>query len=189
MIFARRLTNYKYNAGVAVPLFSLRSEDSCGIGEFLDLKKLADWCVATGLKMIQILPINDTTTDGGWGDSYPYKSISTKALHPIYLNLERVGELKDRKDQKRFQELKKELNAKEYVDYPEVFKAKMWYLHRVFDSMNVQPSAECEKCAASRNMQPSAEDDRFYEFLQKNCEKQLSEAVDYLHSKGIMLKG
>ncbi len=168
------MTNYKYNAGVAVPLFSLRSEDSCGIGEFLDLKKLADWCVATGLKMIQILPINDTTTDGGWGDSYPYKSISTKALHPIYLNLERVGKLKDKKDQKHFEELKKELNAKEYVDYPEVFKVKMWYLRRVFDSMNVQPAAEC---------------DGFYEFLQKNCEKQLTEAVDYLHSKGIMLKG
>ena len=168
--FARRLTNYKYNAGVAVPVFSLRSESSCGIGEFLDLKKLADWCVATGLKMIQILPINDTTTDGGWGDSYPYKSISTKALHPIYLNLERVGELKDKKDQKHFEELKKELNAKEYVDYPEVFKAKMWYLDKVY--------------AQKRGKKPD-----FYEFLQQHCEKQLTEAVEYLHSKGIMLKG
>ena len=167
---ARRLTNYKYNAGVAVPVFSLRSENSCGIGEFLDLKKLADWCVATGLKMIQILPINDTTTDGGWGDSYPYKSISTKALHPIYLNLERVGELKERKDRKRFEELKKELNAKEYVDYPEVFKTKMWYLQKVFDQ--------------KRGRKPD-----FYGFLQMHCEQQLSEAVDYLHSKGIMLNG
>ena len=164
------MTNYKYNAGVAVPVFSLRSESSCGIGEFLDLKKLADWCVATGLKMIQILPINDTTTDGGWGDSYPYKSISTKALHPIYLNLERVGELKEKKDQKHFEELKKELNAKEYVDYPEVFKTKMWYLQKVFDQ--------------KRGRKPD-----FYGFLQMHCEQQLSEAVDYLHSKGIMLKG
>ena len=161
-----------YFSGVAVPIFSLRSDESCGIGEFLDLKKLADWCVATGLKLIQILPINDTTTDGSWDDSYPYKSISTKALHPIYLNVEKVGTLKDEADRLRFQALKKELNAKEFVDYPEVFKAKMWYLHRVFDSMNVQPSA-----------------DGFYEFLQYHCDKQLSEAVDYLHSKGIMLKG
>ena len=164
------MINYKYNAGVAVPVFSLRSESSCGIGEFLDLKKLADWCVATGLKMIQILPINDTTTDGGWGDSYPYKSISTKALHPIYLNLERVGELKDKKDQRHFAELKKELNAKEFVDYPEVFKTKMWYLQKVFDQ--------------KRGRKPD-----FYGFLQMHCEQQLSEAVDYLHSKGIMLKG
>ena len=76
-----------YFAGVAVPVFSLRSDESFGIGEFNDLKKLADWCVMTGLKLIQILPVNDTTTDGGWNDSYPYKSVSTKALHPIYLNL------------------------------------------------------------------------------------------------------
>ena len=159
-----------YHAGVAVPVFSLRSEDSCGIGEFLDLKKLADWCVMTGLKLIQILPINDTTTDGGWGDSYPYKSISTKALHPIYLNLEKVGVLKDEADRQRFKELKKELNTKEFVDYPAVFETKMWYLKKVY--------------AQKRGKKPD-----FYEFLQQQCDKQLSEAVDYLHDRGIMLKG
>ena len=162
--------NLPYHSGVAVPVFSLRSEESCGIGEFLDLKKLADWCVATGLKMIQILPINDTTTDGSWSDSYPYKSISTKELHPIYLNVEKVGLLKDENDRKRFEELKKELNAKEFVDYPEVFKAKMDYLKKVY--------------AQKRGKKPD-----FYEFLQQHCDKQLSEAVDYLHSNGIMLKG
>lgn len=164
------MINYNYNAGVAVPVFSLRSDDSCGIGEFLDLKKLADWCVATGLKLIQILPINDTTTDGGWSDSYPYKSISTKALHPIYLNVEKVGRLNDENEQKRFQEIKKELNAKEFVDYPEVFKTKMDYLKKVY--------------AQKRGKKPD-----FYEFLQQQCDKQLTEAVDYLHERGIMLKG
>ena len=164
------MTDCKYSAGVAAPVFSLRSKDGCGIGEFLDLKKLADWCVATGLKLIQILPVNDTTTDGGWGDSYPYKSTSTKALHPIYLNLEKVGQLKDESDRQRFQELKKELNAKEYVDYPEVFKAKMWYLRKVYSQ--------------KRGRKPG-----FYEFLQQQCDSQLSEAVDYLHKHGIMLKG
>ena len=159
-----------YFSGVAVPVFSLRSEEGCGIGEFLDLKKLADWCVMTGLKLIQILPINDTTTDGGWSDSYPYKSISTKALHPIYLNVEKVGILKDENDRKRFQELKKELNAKEHVDYPEVFKVKMEFLKKLYD-------------------QKRGKKQGFYEFLQQHCEKQLTEAVDYLHSKGIMLKG
>jgi 4-alpha-glucanotransferase len=155
-----------------VPVFSLRSNESCGIGEYYDLMKLADWCVLTGLKLIQILPINDTTTDGGWSDSYPYKSISTKALHPIYLNVEKVGTLKDENDRKHFEDLKKELNAKEYVDYPEVFKTKMEYLRKIYDSLNVQPSA-----------------DGFYEFLQEQCDKQLSEAVAYLHERGIMLKG
>lgn len=160
----------KYYAGVAVPVFSLRSNESCGIGEYYDLMKLADWCVMTGLKLIQILPINDTTTDGGRSDSYPYKSISTKALHPIYLNLEKVGTLKDENDKQRFQELKKELNAKEFVDYPAVFETKMWYLKKVY--------------AQKRGKKPE-----FYEFLQQHCDKQLSEAVDYLHDRGIMLKG
>lgn len=124
----------------------------------------------TGLKLIQILPINDTTTDGGWSDSYPYKSISTKALHPIYLNLEKVGALKDESDKKRFQELKKKLNAKEFVDYPAVFETKMWYLKKVY--------------AQKRGKKPD-----FYEYLQQQCDKQLSEAVDYLHDRGIILKG
>ena len=164
-----------YFAGVAVPVFSLRSDESFGIGEFNDLKKLADWCVMTGLKLIQILPVNDTTTDGGWNDSYPYKSISTKALHPIYLNLEKVGILKDENERRRFNEIKKELNAKEFVDYPEVFKAKMEYLEKIFRQTNI------ETCNGTSL--------QFYDFLQYHCDKQLTEAVDYLHSKGIMLKG
>jgi hypothetical protein len=32
-----------HDAGVAVPVFSLRSEDGFGVGEFSDIKKLADW--------------------------------------------------------------------------------------------------------------------------------------------------
>lgn len=158
-----------YFAGVAVPVFSLRSDDGFGIGEFNDLKKLADWCVATGLKLIQILPVNDTTTDGSWSDSYPYKSMSTKKLHPIYLNIEKVGAINDETEKLHFLEKKKELNAKEFVDYPSVFKAKMEYLKKFFDRQ--------EKF------------DNFAEFLQYHCDKQLTEAVDYLHSRGIMLKG
>lgn len=158
-----------YFAGVAVPIFSLRSNEGFGIGEYNDLKKLADWCAVTHLKLIQILPINDTTTDGGWGDSYPYKSISTKALHPIYLNLEKVGTLNDENERLRFNEIKKELNAKEFVDYPAVFKVKMEYLKKIFEIQN--------------------DFKNFYDFLQYHCDKQLTEAVDYLHSKGILLKG
>lgn len=78
-------------AGAAVPVFSLRSKGSQGVGDFGDLKKLIDWAVKAHLKVIQILPINDTTTDGNWKDSYPYNSISCRALHPMYLDLRREG--------------------------------------------------------------------------------------------------
>ena len=74
-------------AGVAIPVFSLRSENSFGVGEFADLKLLADWGRQAGLKLIQILPVNDTSATHTWKDSYPYAAISAFALHPIYLNL------------------------------------------------------------------------------------------------------
>jgi len=74
-------------AGVAIPVFSLRSEEGMGIGEFADLKKMADWAAAAGMKMVQILPVNDTTATRTWADSYPYAAISVFALHPLYLRV------------------------------------------------------------------------------------------------------
>lgn len=60
-------------AGVAVPVFSLRTKAGMGVGEFLDIKKLVDWAVSAGVTLVQILPINDTSVYGDWRDSYPYK--------------------------------------------------------------------------------------------------------------------
>ena len=82
-------------AGVAVPVFSLRSEHSYGVGDFGDLARFADWMALAGMKILQILPVNDTTMQHNWQDSYPYNIISVFALHPQYLDLEQVGELKD----------------------------------------------------------------------------------------------
>ena len=58
------------------------------MGEFTDIQLLVDWARQTGLKMVQILPINDTTATHTWVDSYPYAAISVFALHPLYLNLD-----------------------------------------------------------------------------------------------------
>ena len=73
-------------AGVAVPVFALRSEDSFGVGEFNDIKKLVDWAVEAGQSVIQLLPINDTTMTHTWQDSYPYNAVSSFALHPQFLH-------------------------------------------------------------------------------------------------------
>ena len=75
-------------AGVAIPLFSLRSEQSWGCGDFADLKLMAKWASKVGMSVIQILPINDTTATYTWRDSYPYNAVSSFALHPIYINAE-----------------------------------------------------------------------------------------------------
>ena len=119
-------------AGVAVPMFSLRSERSFGVGDFADLKLLADWCVRTGQNIIQILPINDTTMTRTWKDSYPYNANSTIALHPLYINLEAAGKLKKKADRERFAALQAELNALPQVDYERALNGKFDYLRILF---------------------------------------------------------
>ena len=49
-------------AGTAIPVFSLRSQQSAGIGDFLDVKLMIDWAAATGQAVLQLLPVNDTTS-------------------------------------------------------------------------------------------------------------------------------
>ncbi|MBR7182585.1 MAG: 4-alpha-glucanotransferase [Alistipes sp.] len=120
-------------AGVAVPMFSLRSNNSFGVGDFGDLKLLADWCVRTGQNIIQILPINDTTMTRTWKDSYPYNANSTIALHPLYINLEAAGKLKKKADRDRFAALAAELNALPEVDYERALNGKFEYLHLLFE--------------------------------------------------------
>ena len=119
-------------AGVAIPVFSLRSNDSFGVGEFNDIRLMVDWAAATGQSIIQILPINDTTMFGTWEDSYPYNANSTFALHPQFLHLAHVGELKDKEAMARFEALGKELNSLPNVDYERVNNAKNEYLRLVF---------------------------------------------------------
>ena len=104
-------------AGVAVPIFSLRSEKSFGVGDFGDLKQMIDWAVLTRQKAVQILPINDTTMTHTWTDSYPYNSISIYAFHPMYADLKQMGTLKDKKAMAEFNKRQKELNALPTVDY------------------------------------------------------------------------
>lgn len=117
-------------AGVAVPVFSLRSECSYGVGDFEDLHLLVDWAVATGQKVVQTLPINDTTAVHTWRDSYPYNAISIYALHPMYGALEQMGCLEDSRQMARFRALRKELNALPAVDYEAVNRAK-WEYYRL----------------------------------------------------------
>lgn len=119
-------------AGVAVPVFSLRSEESFGVGDFGDLKKLIDWAVVTRQRAVQILPINDTTMTHTWTDSYPYNSISIYAFHPMYTDLKQLGTLKDKQAAAAFEQQRKELNALPQVDYEAVNHAKWEYFRLIF---------------------------------------------------------
>jgi len=119
-------------AGVVVPLFSLRSEHSYGVGDFGDLKRMVDWAAETGMKMIQLLPLNDTTTTHGWTDSQPYNAISAFALHPHFLDLEQMGQLDDADRMTIYHRQRRELNAYSYCDYPSVHRVKTDYVAEMF---------------------------------------------------------
>ena len=119
-------------AGVAIPVFSLRSEKSFGVGEFSDMKLLVDWAKITGLKLVQILPVNDTISTHTSADSYPYSAISAFALHPIYLNLEKVAGKEFTGSVKSLKKKQKELNELPALDYVEVMKLKLGVIEDLY---------------------------------------------------------
>ena len=119
-------------AGTAIPVFSLRSEGSFGVGDFGDLTKMIDWAVKTHQKAVQIFPINDTTMTHSWTDSYPYSSISIYAFHPMYTDLRQLGTLDDREKMEQFEQRRQELNALPAIDYEAVNEAKWEYFRLIF---------------------------------------------------------
>ena len=114
-------------AGVVIPVFSLRSETGCGVGDFGDLKKLADWAQKTGQKVIQILPINDTTLTHTWQDSYPYNAVSVYAFHPLYADVRLLPG-----GNKSLEKERKKINELPQVNYEKALQLKLEYLKRAF---------------------------------------------------------
>ena len=197
--FRRTQPRWK-GAGVAVPVFSLRTEEGFGIGEFQDLKKMADWAAMTGQQMIQTLPINDTTLRHNNLDSYPYNAVSVFALHPIYINIEQMGRL-TAAQKKKYEAQKAEFNAKTIADYQCVYDAKMVFFKALYkqDKDALFSSAEYKAFVEKNNswLDPYAaflskrdkQPKDFYKFLQFHADKQLADAVAYAHSIGVAMKG
>jgi len=120
-------------AGVVVPVFSLRSEGSQGVGDFGDLKKMVDWANKTGMQVIQLLPIYDTTQTHTWTDSYPYNSISIYALHPMYLDLRQLPDIDNPEFVHQYEMDRERLNGEFTVDYEQVNRLKHSVIHKVFE--------------------------------------------------------
>ena len=120
-------------AGTLVPVFSLRSRESFGVGDFGDLKKMIDWVAKTKQRVLQILPINDTTITHTWTDSYPYSCISIFALHPQYADLNQLPKIADKALADEMEQLRQELNALPQIDYERVNDAKVRYLRAIYE--------------------------------------------------------
>ena len=202
-------------AGVVVPVFSLRSEHSYGVGDFGDLRRLVDWAVATGMKVIQVLPVNDTTVSHSWSDSYPYNIVSAFALHPHYLDLEALGSLKSKSRMTAYQRQRQELNALGYSDYEAVDRVKSEYVLESFAERGQQTLSSKEfrqwfddnqdwlvpyadwlvsksQASSLRSVQRDASLAKrppVIYYVQYHLHLQLLEAARYARSKGVVLKG
>lgn len=140
--------------GTAVPVFSLRSDESFGIGDFLDLKKMVDWIAVTNQQLIQILPVNDTSATQTWRDSYPYSVVSCYALHPIYLGVTGFP-LKNGAQMSSFLGEAEELNRLPQLDYEKVLSLKKRYTEQLFEQ-------EKEQIEASEPYRDFCEKNRFW---------------------------
>ena len=133
--FVHLSNNTWKGTGVAIPVFSLRSKNSFGVGEFADIKLLVDWAKQTGLKLIQLLPINNTMSTFTWMDSYPYSAISAFALHPLYINLAKVAGKEYASLLTPLKAKQKELNELAVVDYEQVITIKFAVLKQLYQVM------------------------------------------------------
>lgn len=120
-------------AGTAIPLFSIRSEDSCGIGDFGDIPQFVEFLHSTKQFVLQLLPLNDTTMNRTWSDSYPYGAISIFALHPIYLSTNLMGKLKNSKFLSEYNKECQKLNSLEFIDYDNVLELKWKFFEKIYE--------------------------------------------------------
>ena len=189
-------------AGVSVPVSALRSAHSYGIGDFGDLYRLADWASLVGMRLIQLLPVNDTTCEHRRNDSHPYNIMSAFALHPLYIDLEQLGDLKDKKQMTMFRKQQRELNGQPTCDYEAVERVKWAYLSAFFEEQGAVVLATKEYtdwCEANKDwLAPYAQHyctltpsvtESLVRFSQYQLHRQLQRAAEYAHEKGIAMKG
>ena len=198
-------------AGVVIPVFSLRSEGSFGVGDFGDLKLMVDWCAKTHQRILQVLPINDTTITGCWQESYPYNAISIYALHPQYADFRQLPPIKDKQLREQFEQLRQELNALPQIDYERMIRAKLSYLHVIFDQefsktsrtkaykefvdqnrdwLEPYAAFSVEKPASGFGEEGSpAPQKEFYYFVQFALDQQMRAAHAHARASRVILKG
>ncbi|MCH9617397.1 MAG: 4-alpha-glucanotransferase [Chlamydiia bacterium] len=117
-----------HHHGINIPLFSIHSKDSCGIGEFFDLKLLIDFAQTIKMDIIQLLPLNDS----GY-ESSPYNAVSSLALNPIYISLKKLPFIKSDKQMQLELSGFRKYNYLQKVAYNAVLTAKLSFLRKYYD--------------------------------------------------------
>lgn len=112
-----------HHHGINIPLFSLHSKHSCGIGEFLDLIPIIEWCRSINFDIIQLLPLNDTGLDAS-----PYNALSAYALNPIYLSLSALPGIERHPELSEMLIKLSKLNHTQHISYSMVREGKEEFL-------------------------------------------------------------
>ncbi len=119
-------------AGVLIPLFSIPSSRSWGIGEIGDIEAMARWLHAGGQRIIQLLPINEMPP----GESSPYSALSAMAIDPQFITLDQVEDFAEIGGEARLEPaLRARLDAARAattIQYTEVRPLKQTALRRCF---------------------------------------------------------
>lgn len=120
--------------GTAVPIFSLRTDYSYGIGDLRDAVELLEWQRVNHQNILQLLPIYDTTFYRNERDSYPYNAVTTYGIHPIYLNVRALPGYKTAQERAIWEEQARQLNQLESIDYVAVLRLKEQVMDRLFET-------------------------------------------------------
>ncbi|MBX9744554.1 MAG: 4-alpha-glucanotransferase [Chlamydiales bacterium] len=196
--------------GIALSLSSLRSQKSCGIGEFYDLLPLIDWCSQLGFNCIQLLPLTDSGSD-----TSPYNGLSSCALDPMYLSLHALadvngGELTDsfklltNSSRLAIKEVKQKKLAwlrQYFQSHFSVFSSAAEYSSFITNHTWLMPYAFFKTCKEhykdahwknwpkEANRQISQEEINFHLFTQYLCYIQLKAVKKHAESRQCFLKG
>ena len=79
-------------AGVLIPLFSIRTRRSWGIGDIADLPELARWVAEeAGQRLVQLLPVCDLPGS----ETSPYSAATSFGIDPMYIAIDRLEDVRD----------------------------------------------------------------------------------------------
>ncbi|KAG1371187.1 4-alpha-glucanotransferase DPE2 [Cocos nucifera] len=189
-------------AGVAIPMFSIRSNDDLGVGEFLDLKLLVDLAVDSGFHLVQLLPVNDTSVHGMWWDSYPYRFSNTKCLFIQNVDYEATMAAKLSIAKKVFNlEKDKILDSSSFKKFFSVNEewlkpyAAFCFLRDFFETSDHTQWGRFSHFSKEKLEKLVSEDSlhygviSFHYYVQFHLHLQLSEAAAYARKKKVVLKG
>lgn len=230
--FVRMPSDTWHGAGVGIPVFSLRTHRSFGVGDFSDLHLMVDWASLVGLKLIQVLPLNDTIGTHTDADVLPYAAISAFALNPLFMDITRLPLGADDALRDEYIKLQPQLNSEERVDFLNVINFKLRYISasyrfskakfladegfkRFFEENRYWLKSYAVYCCLrdrfgssdystwgdyvsfSEGMidELSSTSHEWFDevaqwwYCQYQLHLQLREAVEYAHSKGVVMKG